>query len=190
MEDWLSLCSQAYAERTGYCWTVNLERSMIMRLTCCCTEREVKKANRELNNLTSRMDDMQKIEVLQKRVTEHLADMKRLERENIKNKKRGDMLQKEKDLARTEQSKTNTLKDKLEKLCRELQRENNRLKVYMLSSKHYLAPAANCQSTRTRTRCFRTPRRKTTPSGTTSSKDYSTSYKMLRTRRIIHKLKS
>lgn len=92
-------------------------------------EREVKKANRELNNLTSRMDDMQKIEVLQKRVTEHLADMKRLERENIKNKKRGDMLQKEKDLARTEQSKTNTLKDKLEKLCRELQRENNRLKV-------------------------------------------------------------
>jgi hypothetical protein len=77
------------------------------------------------------MDDMQKIEVLQKRVTEHLADMKRLERENIKNKKRGDMLQKEKDLARTEQSKTNTLKDKLEKLCRELQRENNRLKVYL-----------------------------------------------------------
>jgi hypothetical protein len=92
-------------------------------------EREVKKANRELNNLTSKMDDLQKIETLQKRVTEHLADMKRLERENLKNKKRGDILQKEKDHARTEQSKTNTLKDKLEKLCRELQRENNRLKV-------------------------------------------------------------
>ena len=92
-------------------------------------EREVKKANRELNTLTSRMTDMQKIEVLQKRVTEHLADMKRLERENLKNKKRGDILQKEKDLARTDQNKTNTLKDKLEKLCRELQRENNRLKV-------------------------------------------------------------
>lgn len=75
------------------------------------------------------MDDMQKIEILQKRVTEHLADMKRLERENLKNKKRGDILQKEKDLARTDLSKTNILKDKLEKLCRELQRENNRLKV-------------------------------------------------------------
>ncbi len=75
------------------------------------------------------MDDLQKIETLQKRVTEHLADMKRLERDNLKNKKRGDILQKEKDHARTEQSKTNTLKDKLEKLCRELQRENNRLKV-------------------------------------------------------------
>lgn len=94
------------------------------------TEREVKKANRELNSLTSKMDDLQKIETLQKRVTEHLADMKRLERENLKNKKRGDMLQKEKDHSRTELSKSMTLKEKLEKLCRELQRENNRLKVH------------------------------------------------------------
>jgi len=92
-------------------------------------EREVKKANRELNTSISKMDDLQKIETLQKRVTEHLADMKRLERENLKNKKRGDMLQKEKDHARAEESKTKSLKDKLEKLCRELQRENNRLKV-------------------------------------------------------------
>lgn len=96
-------------------------------------EREVKKANRELNNLTSKMDDLQKIETLQKRVTEHLADMKRLERENLKNKKRGDMLQKEKDHARTELSKSMTLKEKLEKLCRELQRENNRLKVLCIA---------------------------------------------------------
>lgn len=92
-------------------------------------EREVKKANRELNNLTSKMDDLQKIETLQKRVTEHLADMKRLERDNQKNKKRGDILQKEKDHSRTELSKSVTLREKLEKLCRELQRENNRLKV-------------------------------------------------------------
>ena len=92
-------------------------------------EREVKKANRELNNLTSKMDDLQKIETLQKRVTEHLADMKRLERDNQKNKKRGDLLQKEKDHSRTELSKSVTLREKLEKLCRELQRENNRLKV-------------------------------------------------------------
>lgn len=92
-------------------------------------EREVKKANRELNNLTSKMDDLQKIEILQRRVTEHLANMKRLERDNQKNKKRGDLLQKEKDHARTDLSKTTTLKEKLEKLCRELQRENNRLKA-------------------------------------------------------------
>ncbi|KAF7863927.1 hypothetical protein EAF04_006892 [Stromatinia cepivora] len=91
-------------------------------------EREVKKANRELNNLTSKMDDLQKIETLSRRVTEHLADMKRLERDNQKNKKRGDVLQKEKDVARTDLSKSNTLREKLEKLCRELQKENNRLK--------------------------------------------------------------
>ena len=92
-------------------------------------EREVKKANRELNNSMSKLDDIQKIDTLQRRVTEHLADMKRLERENQKNKKRGDMLQKEKDHSRTELTKSITLREKLEKLCRELQRENNRLKV-------------------------------------------------------------
>ncbi|KAG9241386.1 myosin-like coiled-coil protein-domain-containing protein [Calycina marina] len=91
-------------------------------------EREVKKANRELNTSMSKMDELQKIDVLQKRVTEHLADMKRLERENQKNKKRGDNLQKEKDHGRAELSKSVQLKEKLEKLCRELQKENNRLK--------------------------------------------------------------
>lgn len=89
----------------------------------------MRKANRELNNSISNLDDRQKIEVLQRRATEHLANMKRLERENQKHKKRGDLLQKEKDHARTDLSKTTTLKEKLEKLCRELQRENNRLKV-------------------------------------------------------------
>ena len=96
-------------------------------------EREVKKANREMNNSLSKMDDLQKIETLQKRVTEHLADMKRLERDNLKNKKRGDILQKEKDHGRTELSKSVGLKEKLEKLCRELQKENNRLKVHILN---------------------------------------------------------
>jgi hypothetical protein len=106
-----------------------LEELKEYRLIRLGEEREVKKANRELHNLTSKMDDLQKIETLQKRVTEHLADMKRLERENLKNKKRGDMLQKEKDHSRTELTKSVTLREKLEKLCRELQRENNRLKV-------------------------------------------------------------
>jgi STE24 endopeptidase len=43
------------------------------------------------------MDDMQKIEHLMRRSSELLADMRRLERENQKNKKRGDALQKERD---------------------------------------------------------------------------------------------
>jgi hypothetical protein len=55
--------------------------------------------------------------------------MKRLEREYHKNKKRADQLQKEKDAGKSELSKTVTLKDKLEKLCRELQKENKKIKV-------------------------------------------------------------
>ncbi|KAG8669473.1 hypothetical protein FPOAC1_008868 [Fusarium poae] len=69
-----------------------------------------------------------KIDHLTKRCSELLADMRRLERENQKNKRRGDNLQKERDASRTELSKTVGLKEKLEKLCRELQRDNNKMK--------------------------------------------------------------
>ncbi|KAK4219511.1 alpha-taxilin [Rhypophila decipiens] len=91
-------------------------------------EREVKKANRELHNQTSRMNDIQKIDHLSKRCSDLLSEMKRHERESIKNKKRGDQLQKDKDNSRNELNKTISLKEKLEKLCRELQKENNKLK--------------------------------------------------------------
>ncbi|KAH6626122.1 myosin-like coiled-coil protein-domain-containing protein [Chaetomium sp. MPI-SDFR-AT-0129] len=91
-------------------------------------EREVRKANRELHSQTSKMSDLQKIEHLTKRCSDLLSDMKRHERESIKNKKRGDQLQKDKDNSRNELNKTVSLKEKLEKLCRELQKENNKLK--------------------------------------------------------------
>jgi hypothetical protein len=92
-------------------------------------EREVRKANRELHTQTSKMSDIQKIEHLTKRCSDLLSEMKRHERESIKNKKRGDQLQKDKDNSRNELNKTVSLKEKLEKLCRELQKENNKLKV-------------------------------------------------------------
>jgi hypothetical protein len=100
-----------------------------LQLTLCCAEREVRKANRELHHQTSKMSDIQKIEHLTKRCSDLLAEMKRHERESIKNKKRGDQLQKDKDNSRNELNKTVSLKEKLEKLCRELQKENNKLKV-------------------------------------------------------------
>ena len=150
-------------------------------------EREVKKANRELNNLTSKMDDLQKIETLQKRVTEHLADMKRLERDNQKNKKRGDILQKEKDHSRTELSKSVTLREKLEKLCRELQRENNRLKVCFHKKiwKSY-AEMLMCWI-RARTRRYKILRRRIIVPGTTNLSSFSGSYKTIKIRKIILK---
>lgn len=77
------------------------------------------------------MSEIQKIDHLTKRCSDLLAEMKRHERENIKNKKRADQLQKEKDHVRSELTKQNGLKEKLEKLCRELQKENNKLKVDM-----------------------------------------------------------
>ena len=93
------------------------------------TEREVKKANRDLLQQVSKMDNMQKIDHLTQKSSQLLADMRRLERENLKNKRRGDNLQKERDASRNELSKTVGLKEKLEKLCRELQRDNNKMKV-------------------------------------------------------------
>jgi chromosome segregation ATPase len=75
------------------------------------------------------MNDLDKIDHLTKRCSELFASMKRLERDSVKNKKRADQLQKDKDTSRNEVTKQTTLKEKLEKLCRELQRENNKLKV-------------------------------------------------------------
>ncbi|KAI1862210.1 uncharacterized protein JN550_010366 [Neoarthrinium moseri] len=91
-------------------------------------DREVKKHNRELAHTTTKMNDMDKIDHLTKKCSELFASMKRLERESAKNKKRADQVQKEKDASRNEASKQTGLKEKLEKLCRELQRDNNKLK--------------------------------------------------------------
>lgn len=93
-------------------------------------EREVKKANRDLSNLLNGMDaPLSRLEIVHKKYTELLGDMKRLERDNQKTKKRADQLQKEKDSGRSELGKTVTMKEKLEKLCRELSKENKKMKV-------------------------------------------------------------
>lgn len=72
---------------------------------------------------------LSKLDIVQKKYTELLADMKRLDRENLKSKKRADQVQKEKDQGRSELNKTVSLKEKLEKLCRELTRDNKKMKV-------------------------------------------------------------
>lgn len=92
-------------------------------------EREVKKANRELSHLLNGMEtSTSRLEAVQKRYTELLQDMKRTERDHIKAKKRGDQLQKEKDAQKTEMNKVVAMKDKLEKLSRDLTKENKKLK--------------------------------------------------------------
>jgi DNA repair ATPase RecN len=89
----------------------------------------VKKATRDLNQLLNNIEPLNRIETLQRKYSELLADMKKLERDHAKNKKRADLLQKEADKAKSENNKTNTLKEKLEKLCRELTKDNKKMKV-------------------------------------------------------------
>ena len=72
---------------------------------------------------------LERVDALQKRNVDLLAEMKRLERDHVKSKKRADQLQKEKDSGRSELNKTLSMKEKLEKLCRELTRENKKMKV-------------------------------------------------------------
>lgn len=92
--------------------------------------RAVRKANKELAELvSSREDHLAKVDAIQTKYSELLHDMKRLERDHAKSRKRADQLQKEKDQSRAEMQKAVAMKHKLETLCRELQKENKRIKV-------------------------------------------------------------
>src|SRR5215471_4895297 len=94
------------------------------------TEREVKKATRDLNQLLNNIESpMTRLETVHKKYAELLADMKKLDRDYAKSKKRADQLQKDQDKGKSELNKTATMKDKLEKLCRELTKENKKVKV-------------------------------------------------------------
>ena len=72
---------------------------------------------------------MSRLDYVQKKYSELLTEMKRTERKHIKAKKKGDQLQKERDSQRSELNKATTMKEKLEKLSRELTKENKKLKV-------------------------------------------------------------
>lgn len=90
----------------------------------------MKKATRDLNQLLSNIESpMTRLETVHKKYTELLADMKKLDRDYAKSKKRSDQLQKDQDKGKSELNKTVTMKDKLEKLCRELTKENKKVKV-------------------------------------------------------------
>ncbi|EHY51876.1 hypothetical protein HRR83_008491 [Exophiala dermatitidis] len=92
-------------------------------------DREVKKATRDLNELINSVEGpLSRLDLVQKKYEELLGDMKKLERDYAKNKKRADQLQKEQEKSKSEHNKTATMKDKLEKLCRELTKENKKLK--------------------------------------------------------------
>lgn len=86
-------------------------------------------------HLNGYKDPLARVNEIQKRFTTLVGDMKRLERDYQKSKKRADQLQKEKDTAKSELSKANSLKEKLEKLSRETSNENRKLRVCFCSAK-------------------------------------------------------
>lgn len=67
--------------------------------------------------------------MLQKRFAALLADMKTVEREHMKARRKQDIMQKERDAAKSELSKLASMRDKLEKLSRETSTENRKLRV-------------------------------------------------------------
>lgn len=92
-------------------------------------EAEVKKANRDLSQLLNTLEPHNsKMDVVQRKYTELLSEMKKVEREHVRAKKRGDQLQKEKEEIAKERTRERGLKEKLEKLSRELTKENKKLK--------------------------------------------------------------
>ncbi|KAL8787841.1 MAG: hypothetical protein Q9213_002028 [Squamulea squamosa] len=92
-------------------------------------DREAKKNVRDLNNLLAGIETpLSKLEAVKNQYSELFVKMKRLEQDNARNKKRGDLFQKEKEAQRSELTKTVSMKEKLEKLCRELTRENKKVK--------------------------------------------------------------
>ncbi|KAI9766753.1 MAG: hypothetical protein M1835_004267 [Candelina submexicana] len=110
----------------------SLEHQMLIAAPCCVcdrADRDVKKATRDMSNLLSSIESpLLKLDTLHQKYKELVHEMKRVDRDYHKSKKRGDQLQKEKDSARSELNKTNIMKEKLEKLARDLQKDNKKMK--------------------------------------------------------------
>lgn len=134
----------------------------------------------------SKMDDMQKIDHLTKRSSDLLAEMRRLDKENQKNKKRGDILQKERDANRSELSRTLGLKEKLEKLCRELQKDNNKMKVRNSLGDVLLLNPGKLTQLRTRTRRYKPSRSVITWLGMRSTQRCCPSWSGIKKKRTPH----
>lgn len=149
----------------------------------------MKKATRDLSQLLSNIESpMTRLETVHKKYTELLADMKKLDRDYAKSKKRSDQLQKDQDKGKSELNKTVTMKDKLEKLCRELTKENKKVKVgaglaflrvqdlYEVNGKWKGTNMA--VFSRTKTRNLKTPRKRPDSSLTSGWIHSSTTFKM------------
>ncbi|RUS15291.1 myosin-like coiled-coil protein-domain-containing protein [Endogone sp. FLAS-F59071] len=89
----------------------------------------VKKANKEITQVID-SEEADKLTIVHQKYMEIFQEMKRLERDNGKMRKQTELVRKERDAAKSDLSKANSMKHKLETVCRELQKENKRIKVH------------------------------------------------------------
>lgn len=91
--------------------------------------RAVKAEHRKLSTLVSETDtEIGKVTLLQRKYTSLFQDMQRLEREHARQRTKSEKASKEINASKTELNKAVSMKHKLETLCRELQKENKRVK--------------------------------------------------------------
>lgn len=91
--------------------------------------RAVKAEHRKLSTLVSETDtEIGKVTLLQRKYTNLFQDMQRLEREHARQRAKSEKFTKEFSSSKIELNKALNMKHKLETLCRELQKENKRVK--------------------------------------------------------------
>lgn len=91
--------------------------------------RAVKAEHRKLSTLVSETDtEIDKVTLLQRKYTSLFQDMQRLEREHARQRIKSEKSLRESTTAKIEFNKAVNMKHKLETLCRELQKENKRVK--------------------------------------------------------------
>ncbi|KAI8814594.1 myosin-like coiled-coil protein-domain-containing protein [Cladochytrium replicatum] len=91
--------------------------------------RAVKKASKDMAALiSSTSTHTDKLELYHTKYIEEFQETRRLEKELAKSKRKVDLVTKEKDTAKSDLVKVQNQKQKIETLCRELQKENKRIK--------------------------------------------------------------
>ncbi|KAI9593729.1 hypothetical protein BDF19DRAFT_158625 [Syncephalis fuscata] len=90
----------------------------------------IKKANREMTQLIrAQGDQSEKLSVLHRRYMDLFQDMKRLEKEHARLKKREDVIINEKIAARNDMTRAMSVKSKLENLCRAAKTRRIKFKI-------------------------------------------------------------
>ena len=95
-------------------------------------DRSIKKSIKDLQQSLGNVDDSDtRIKPIYDRLIHMVQEMKKTEFEMTRIRRKTDLICREKDLLKLELRKSNSVRAKLENLCRELQKDNKRIRVRM-----------------------------------------------------------